>query len=247
MWNTIFLFEKIEVSKSRLFLKIELLSLLSPCACLLACVQKIEIVVISIFIYPLRNTKMMKKTATGGSSSATKGSKIKGGGNKSKDKENNEQSGAVEGEEEEEVVEQEDQDELADQIEAAMARRGNNIWVTGGPQKDAAIRMLIQCFGSMIESMPKDDALPDHRGRYRPEDMIHKKLLDASKQVVKAKRCVLCVAFLIILCAYLCLSLSFYASLSLCIYLFSPPTEYSYAMRTSIVVTLPSSLLVRNG
>ena len=86
--------------------------------------------------------------------------------------------------------EQEDliQEELADKLEAAMYARGNTVWSSEGPAKDIAIRMLIQCFGSMIESIPREDAIPDHRGRYRPEDMQHKKLLDASKQVVKAKR-----------------------------------------------------------
>ena len=98
------------------------------------------------------------------------------------------EEGGGSGQEDNNEQEAVEQDELADQLEAAMARRGNNIWVTGGPVKDAAIRMLIQCFSSMIESIPKDGAIPDHRGRYRPEDMMHKKLLDSSKQVVKAKR-----------------------------------------------------------
>lgn len=80
------------------------------------------------------------------------------------------------------------QEELEDQYEAAAITRGNRIWQQGGPAKDIAIRMLLQCFGSMVESIPNEDAIPDHRGRYRPEDMSHKKLLDASKQVVKAKQ-----------------------------------------------------------
>ncbi len=123
----------------------------------------------------------MKRAA---SSSNARG---KGQGKKAKtDTTSNNQTEANNNEEEQEVLE--DQDELAEQIEAAMARRGNNIWVSGGPAKDAAIRMLIQCFGSMIESTEKEDVIPDHHGRYRPEDKVHKKLLDASKQVVKAKR-----------------------------------------------------------
>jgi hypothetical protein len=123
----------------------------------------------------------MKRAASGASSNA------RGKGKKAKaDTTSNNETEANNNEEEEEVLE--DQDELAEQIEAAMARRGNNIWASGGPAKDAAIRMLIQCFGSMIESTEKEDAIPDHHGRYRPEDKVHKKLLDASKQVVKAKR-----------------------------------------------------------
>lgn len=96
--------------------------------------------------------------------------------------------------EEEDVEEAEDeendmvQDEMEDKLEAAAMARGNQVWQQGGPAKDAALRMLIQCFGSMVESVPNEDAIPDHRGRYRPEDMSHKKLLDSSKQVVKAKR-----------------------------------------------------------
>lgn len=84
----------------------------------------------------------------------------------------------------------EDREEgIVDQFEAALAARGgNSVWNMGGPQKDAAIRVLIQCFGSMIESSPRPDALPDYKGRIRLEDMEHHKLLDASKHVVKARQ-----------------------------------------------------------
>lgn len=108
-------------------------------------------------------------------------------GNRSK-KSKREEDGS--GDENNAEDEQEDlvQEELADKLEAAMYARGNTVWASDGPAKHIAIRMLIQCFGSMIESTPREDAIPDHRGRYRPEDMEHKKLLDASKQVVKAKK-----------------------------------------------------------
>jgi hypothetical protein len=90
--------------------------------------------------------------------------------------------------EDEEEIGDDNEEDMEDQFEAALASRGTNTWKTGGVKKDIAIRGLIQCFGSMIESFPSEDALPDHRGRYRFEEMIHKKLLDASKQVLKAKR-----------------------------------------------------------
>lgn len=79
-------------------------------------------------------------------------------------------------------------DGMVDQFEAALATRKASIWLNGGAQKDVAIRVLIQCFGSMIESQAKPDAIPDFRGRIRPEDMEHRKLLDASKHVVKARQ-----------------------------------------------------------
>jgi hypothetical protein len=79
-------------------------------------------------------------------------------------------------------------DNEEDQFEAALAAHGSNTWSTGGVRKNIAIRSILQCFGSMIESNPSPDAEPDFRGKYRPEDMLHRKLLDASKQVVKAKR-----------------------------------------------------------
>lgn len=79
-------------------------------------------------------------------------------------------------------------DGFVDQFEAALVARGNNIWSSGGAQKDVAIRVLIQCFGSMVESHAKPDAVPDFRGRIRSEDMEHRKLLDASKHVVKARQ-----------------------------------------------------------
>jgi hypothetical protein len=82
-----------------------------------------------------------------------------------------------------------EQDGMEDQFEAALSSQGlRNTWMEGGVKKDIVIRVLIQCFASMVESEVKQDAVPDHKGRYRQEDMIYHKLLDASKQVVKAKK-----------------------------------------------------------
>ena len=101
---------------------------------------------------------------------------------KQKDEEENDGDEAVE-----EELEGNEND-LEDQFEAALHARTTNTWMNGGVKKDVVIRGLIQCFGSMIESFPSPDSIPDYRGRYRHEDMMHHKLLDASKQVVKAKR-----------------------------------------------------------
>lgn len=38
---------------------------------------------------------------------------------------------------------------------------------------------------------PKEYAIPDHRGRYRQEDLVYRKLLNASKYVIRAKRTLL--------------------------------------------------------
>jgi hypothetical protein len=92
------------------------------------------------------------------------------------------------GSESEASEEPEATDGFVDQFEAALVARGNTIWSSGGAQKDVAIRVLIQCFGSMVESHAKPDAVPDFRGRIRSEDMEHRKLLDASKHVVKARQ-----------------------------------------------------------
>lgn len=101
-------------------------------------------------------------------------------------KASNEESGGEEEEAEEADAEQ--VEAMEDQFEAALAARGAQTWSMGGVQKDIVIRVLIQCFASMIESSPRDDAVPDFYGRYKPEDMVHSKLLDASRQVVKAKK-----------------------------------------------------------
>jgi hypothetical protein len=54
--------------------------------------------------------------------------------------------------------------------------------------KDVVVRVLVQCFASMVEASPREDATPDFRGRYNANDMVFKKLLDASKHVIKARQ-----------------------------------------------------------
>lgn len=66
--------------------------------------------------------------------------------------------------------------------------RPKDVWSTAGPKKNEVVRELIKCFGSMIESHPKEYAIPDHNGRFKPEDLVFEKLLDAPKYVAKAKR-----------------------------------------------------------
>ena len=91
--------------------------------------------------------------------------------------------GEDEGEMEEMLEEQ-----LEDQFEATLAAKGNNTWSAGGVRKDIAIRVLVNCFSSMVEFMPREGAIPDNKGRYRNEDLVYTKLLDAAKQVSKAKK-----------------------------------------------------------
>ncbi|RYH15606.1 hypothetical protein EON65_31515 [archaeon] len=90
--------------------------------------------------------------------------------------------------EEEIDAEEEMMEHMEDQFEATLAAKGNNIWSAGGVRKDIAIRVLVNCFGSMVESMPQENAIPDNKGRYRSEDLVYTKLLDAARQVSKAKR-----------------------------------------------------------
>ena len=54
--------------------------------------------------------------------------------------------------------------------------------------KNKVVQELIKCFGSMVESHPKEYAVPDHNGRFRTEDLQFEKLLDTSKYVARAKR-----------------------------------------------------------
>lgn len=78
--------------------------------------------------------------------------------------------------------------DMANKFEAALAARGGaGTWRENGVQKDVVIRLLIQCFGSMIESHPKPNAVIDNRGKIRLEDMDHRKLIDASRHIVKAR------------------------------------------------------------
>lgn len=74
-----------------------------------------------------------------------------------------------------------------EELEIAMAAKRNNSWVEGGAKKGAVLQDLIRFFGSMVESFPKEYAIPDHQGRYKPEDLEHVKLMDASRCIIKAK------------------------------------------------------------
>lgn len=135
-------------------------------------------------------------------------------------------------EDEVENLEEEDNEDNNEQdLDAQFFSVGRaDTWKVGGPKKDIAIRGLIQCFGSMIESIPSASALPDHQGRYRFEDMTHRKLLDASKQVLRAKR------YLPVIC-YRCLSSNLILSLSV----------FCSTTRTSKPETSPSSSPRRTG
>ena len=81
-----------------------------------------------------------------------------------------------------------DHDNNEDEFENMLGVRAKNIWVDQGAKKNEVMQELIKCFGSMVESHPMEYALPDHTGRFKPEDMIFEKLLDAPKYVAKAKR-----------------------------------------------------------
>lgn len=75
-----------------------------------------------------------------------------------------------------------------DEFEAMLDVRPKDTWSTAGAKKNEVVRELIKCFGSMIESHAKEYALPDNKGRYKSDDLVFEKLLDAPKYVAKAKR-----------------------------------------------------------
>lgn len=79
-------------------------------------------------------------------------------------------------------------DNMEEQFEEALNNRSKDVWKKGGPEKDILIRKLIHYFSSMLESTPKDDAIPDHRGHFRPDDLIHRKLLDTIGNVIRATK-----------------------------------------------------------
>lgn len=89
---------------------------------------------------------------------------------------------------EEAIEDGEVEDDDEEQIEQMFDARNKDVWSTSGPKKNECIRELIKYFGSMLKAVPMEYAIPDNRGRYRPEDMEYSKLLDSSKYVVKAKR-----------------------------------------------------------
>lgn len=53
--------------------------------------------------------------------------------------------------------------------------------------KEWVIKKLVLSFSSMIEAIPKQNAVADHRGRYKEEDLEYVRLLDASRHVIRAK------------------------------------------------------------
>lgn len=75
-----------------------------------------------------------------------------------------------------------------DQFEAMLNNTRKDVWKDNLSQKNEIVRELIKCFGSMVESHAKEYAIPDHMGRFRPEDKNYEKLLDAPKFVTRAKR-----------------------------------------------------------
>lgn len=79
-------------------------------------------------------------------------------------------------------------DDNEDPFVNAGSSRNRNAWISGGIEKNEIVRELIKYFSCMIESSPKLYAIPDHNGRYKPEDMKYEKLLDASKYVLRARR-----------------------------------------------------------
>jgi hypothetical protein len=79
----------------------------------------------------------------------------------------------------------EDQDEFENIV---LDIKNSNVWTESGLRKNKTLRELIKCFGCMVKATPKPYSIPDHNGRYRPDDMSYEKLLDASKYVTKAKR-----------------------------------------------------------
>ena len=90
--------------------------------------------------------------------------------------------------EEEAVEDGHNEDDDEEQIEQMFDARNQNVWSTAGVKKNECIRELVQYFGSMVKAVPMEYAIPDNRGRYKPEDLEYSKLLDSSKYVVRAKR-----------------------------------------------------------
>ena len=78
--------------------------------------------------------------------------------------------------------------EEGDELEVLFDARPKDIWQTNNAKKNEVVRELIKCFGSMVESHAKEYAIPDHTGRFKSEDMVFEKLLDAPKYVAQAKR-----------------------------------------------------------
>jgi hypothetical protein len=75
-----------------------------------------------------------------------------------------------------------------DEFETMLDVRPKDVWVSAGAKKNEVVRELIKCFGSMVESHAREFALQDHKGRFKTDDLVYEKLLDAPKYVAKAKR-----------------------------------------------------------
>jgi hypothetical protein len=78
--------------------------------------------------------------------------------------------------------------EDGDEFETILDMRPKDVWSSAGAKKNEVVRELIKCFGSMVESHAKEYAIQDMKGRYKAEDLVYEKLLDAPRYVAKAKR-----------------------------------------------------------
>jgi len=80
-------------------------------------------------------------------------------------------------------------DEQEDEFEQMLGMNAKrDIWKDNLSQKNEVVRELIKCFASMVEFRVKEFSLADHKGKYRTEDKVYEKLLDAPKFVTRAKR-----------------------------------------------------------
>lgn len=78
--------------------------------------------------------------------------------------------------------------EDGDEFETMLDIRPKDTWAANSAKKNEVVRELIKCFGSMVESHAREYAIPDIKGRFKPDDLVYVKLLDAPKYVAKAKR-----------------------------------------------------------
>jgi hypothetical protein len=78
--------------------------------------------------------------------------------------------------------------EDGDEFDTMLDVRPKDTWSSAGAKKNEVVRELIKCFGSMVESHAKEYAIPDIKGRFKADDLVYEKLLDAPKYVAKAKR-----------------------------------------------------------
>lgn len=84
----------------------------------------------------------------------------------------------------------EGEDDQEDEFDRALGMSANktNTWKDNLAKKNEVVKDLIKFFSSMVESHAKEYAIADHRGKYKAEDKIYTKLLDAPKFVTRAKR-----------------------------------------------------------